>query len=210
MDSVFSLEKLAEKLNTHNYYLLCFYILWQVCEFGGNDCIKAPSILDRTTTKYVNRLVQRVDAVYRHLRQRCDLPALPTLPKRSGAQAQEQQHNEKPKLLQQMRELNAQQSQKEQDDHKDQNASLKAATSATTKQQQQQQVRKPMTTTTVPLQGKSGAQSPVGAATVTARTTASDPLKQQLPPPANVRKKRKLIVFELDDMGVPIARVEYH
>lgn len=184
--------------------------LWQVCEFGGNDCIKAPSILDRTTTKYVNRLVQRVDAVYRHLRQRCDLPALPTLAKRTNAQA-EQQHNEKPKLLQQMRELNAQQHQKEQNDHKDQNAPLKTATSATTKQQQQQQVRKPMTTTRAQIKGNSRAQNPLRATTTaTPRTTAKDQVKQQLLPPANVRKKRKLIVFELDDMGIPIARVEYH
>ncbi|EDW57756.1 uncharacterized protein [Drosophila virilis] len=168
---------------------------YRVCEFGGNDCIKAPSILDRTTTKYVNRLVQRVDAVYRHLRQRCDLPALPTLPRRSNAQT-EQQHNEKPKLLQQMRELNELKT-KEQ---------VKAQTSATTKQQQ------PKTATTRrPPNGHSQARKPLGAST-TAETVArtTTPAAKQMQPPANVRKKRKMIVFDLDEMGAPIARVEYH
>ncbi|XP_001992773.2 uncharacterized protein LOC6567186 [Drosophila grimshawi] len=203
---------------------------YRVCEFGGNDCIKAPSILDRTTTKYVNRLVQRVDAVYRHLRQRCDLPALPTIPRRANAQA-DQQHNEKPKLLQQMRELNALKT----------NEQLKEQTSATTKQpqleqqqqQQQQEQEQPkatirkMTTTTTTTRttqikqrnngnsnGNSKAQNPLKAASTAStasavtRTTTTD--AKQLAPPASVRKKRKMIVFELNDMGAPIARVEYH
>ncbi|XP_065356787.1 uncharacterized protein LOC135951130 [Calliphora vicina] len=54
---------------------------YRVCEFGGNDCIKAPSMVDRTATKYVNRLVERVYSVYRHLKDKCDLPPLPPIPK---------------------------------------------------------------------------------------------------------------------------------
>ncbi|KAH8377931.1 hypothetical protein KR093_008021 [Drosophila rubida] len=185
---------------------------YRVCEFGGNDCIKAPSIMDRTTTKYVNRLVQRVDAVYRHLRQRCDLPALPPLPKRSSSQT-ETQHNEKPKLLQKMRELNAQHEGKEQ---------VKAQPSATTKQQvEKATIRKAATTptttttrttTTTTTTTTARPQNPFKDAT-TKRTTISSTAAEntkQIAPPANVRRKRKMIVFELDDMGVPIARVEYH
>ncbi|XP_075150391.1 uncharacterized protein LOC142224498 [Haematobia irritans] len=54
---------------------------YRVCEFGGNDCIKAPSIVDRTTNKYINRLVERVLTVYRYLKTKCDLPELPPIPK---------------------------------------------------------------------------------------------------------------------------------
>ncbi|KAH8403325.1 hypothetical protein KR222_010812 [Zaprionus bogoriensis] len=182
---------------------------YRVCEFGGNDCIKAPSIMDRTTTKYVNRLVQRVDAVYRHLRQRCDLPALPTLPKRANAQT-EMQHNEKPKLLQQMRELNV----KEQ---------VKPPTLGTTKQQQVKATTKTTTTTTTTTTASAAATKvAAAAATTTTTTTSAKPQQHRTlkeakatttrnPEPAtNVRRRRKMIVFEMNDMGVPIARVEYH
>ncbi|XP_023308046.2 uncharacterized protein LOC111689814 [Lucilia cuprina] len=54
---------------------------YRVCEFGGNDCIKAPSTVDRTAIKYVNRLVERVYSVYSHLKDKCDLPPLPPIPK---------------------------------------------------------------------------------------------------------------------------------
>ncbi|KAL7738715.1 hypothetical protein ACLKA6_007477 [Drosophila palustris] len=188
---------------------------YRVCEFGGNDCIKAPSIMDRTTTKYVNRLVQRVDAVYRHLRQRCDLPALPTLPKRPNAQS-EMQHKEKPKLLQKMRELNAQQDGKEQ---------VSAQSSATTNQQQVKATTRKTTTTTTTktktttttttttttAKPKNPLKDATTTTTTTTRTTAATTGNaKQIAPPANVRRKRKMIVFDLDEMGVPIARVEYH
>lgn len=162
---------------------------YRVCEFGGNDCIKAPSIMDRTTTKYVNRLVQRVDEVYRHLRQRCDLPALPTLSKHPNAHT-EMQHNEKPKLLQKIRELNTQQEGKEE---------MKALPTTTNKQPEKATKNKITTTTTATAEPK----------TLATITTATENAKQ-IAPPENVLRKRKLIVFELNDMGVPIARVEYH
>lgn len=167
--------------------------------------------MDRTTTKYVNRLVQRVDAVYRHLRQRCDLPALPTLPKRANAQT-EQQHNEKPKLLQQMRELNAPQAKgaattKQQQHPQQAKATTKAATATATKTtttttttttaakpQQQRTLKEAKATTT------KTSKVEAGTGTGTATGTGN----------AGARKKRKMIVFESDDMGVPIARVEYH
>ncbi|EDW76118.2 uncharacterized protein Dwil_GK15290 [Drosophila willistoni] len=155
---------------------------YRVCEFGGNDCIKAPSVVDRNSIRYVNRLVQRVDAVYRHLRQRCDLPALPALPKPKLSQAQtERQNNEKPKLLQKMRELN------EKDTKKMDTTTMSKTTTKRTV------VKKNVPIATV---------STLGSTTST--TTPPPP-----PPPANVRKKRKLIVFELNDFGDPVARVEY-
>ncbi|XP_036321528.1 uncharacterized protein LOC118735714 isoform X2 [Rhagoletis pomonella] len=67
---------------------------YRVCEFGGNDCIKAPSVVDRTATKYVNRLVERVELVYKHLRQRCDLPALPNESTQEQKQQEQQQQQQ--------------------------------------------------------------------------------------------------------------------
>lgn len=171
--------------------------------------------MDRTTTKYVNRLVQRVDAVYRHLRQRCDLPALPTLPKRANAQT-EQQHNEKPKLLQQMRELNAPQAKgaatTKQQQQQQAKATTKAATATATKTtttttttttaakpQQQRTLKEAKATTTKTSKVEAGTGT--GTATGTGNAGTGN---------AGARKKRKMIVFESDDMGVPIARVEYH
>ncbi|XP_054082962.1 uncharacterized protein LOC105208498 isoform X2 [Zeugodacus cucurbitae] len=74
---------------------------YRVCEFGGNDCIKAPSVVDRTATKYVNRLVERVELVYKHLKQRCDLPPLPNEPPSEQQQPQQPQPEQQRKQQQQ-------------------------------------------------------------------------------------------------------------
>ncbi|XP_016998547.2 uncharacterized protein [Drosophila takahashii] len=171
---------------------------YRVCEFGGNDCIKAPSIVDRTTTKYVNRLVQRVDAVYRHLRQRCDLPALPPLPKTKemSKEKPKEEANVKPKLLQKMRESSAKVTTKE--------SLIKGvvATATTTT---------PKTTTTTKKATTKGVatkkSNPLTTPMITTARTSAAP--KQSHPSANVRKKRKLIVFEINDFGIPVARVEY-
>ncbi|XP_046866702.1 uncharacterized protein LOC6642540 [Drosophila willistoni] len=182
---------------------------YRVCEFGGNDCIKAPSVVDRNSIRYVNRLVQRVDAVYRHLRQRCDLPALPALPKPKLSQAQtERQNNEKPKLLQKMRELN------EKDTKKMDTTTMSKTTTKRTV------VKKNVPIATVSTLGST--TSTTTTTTTTTTTSATTPTTSPVnpskktppappppPPPANVRKKRKLIVFELNDFGDPVARVEY-
>lgn len=55
----------------------------KVCEFGGDDCIKAPSVVDRTAHKYSDRLVRRVEEIYNQLKIPCnlsDLPKIPTAP----------------------------------------------------------------------------------------------------------------------------------
>lgn len=55
----------------------------QVCEFGGDDCIKTPSIVDRTAHKHGDALVDRVRIQYDQLREKCgllDVPAAPTPP----------------------------------------------------------------------------------------------------------------------------------
>ncbi|KAH8281404.1 hypothetical protein KR054_000306 [Drosophila jambulina] len=185
---------------------------YRVCEFGGNDCIKAPSIVDRTTTKYVNRLVQRVDAVYRHLRQRCDLPALPPMPKPKAKQPMPlEKPNEKPKLVQQIREISAKEPQAQKVVVA---ATTKATTKTTTKSTPKTTTKTKTTTTTSKATTKRMAsnqqekskptESPKSKPTTKAETTE----KQSLPS-ANVRKKRKLIVFEVNDFGVPVARVEY-
>lgn len=47
---------------------------YRVCEFGGDDCVKTPSVEDRTAHKYSSRLVERVGAVYDYLKDPCSLP----------------------------------------------------------------------------------------------------------------------------------------
>ncbi|XP_044316157.1 uncharacterized protein LOC108050731 isoform X1 [Drosophila rhopaloa] len=196
---------------------------YRVCEFGGNDCIKAPSIVDRTTTKYVNRLVQRVDAVYRHLRQRCDLPALPPLPKiqdspkekpnektkdklkentkeepkDNSKEKPKDKQKEKPKLLQQMRDSQAKDTREQGVTTKENLIKGVAATGATT-------------TTTTKRAATKQQQKPIPPVSTTMITTArTSSTAKQSDPSASVRKKRKLIVFELNDFGIPVARVEY-
>ncbi|XP_055685178.1 uncharacterized protein LOC129791169 [Lutzomyia longipalpis] len=55
---------------------------YRVCEFGGNDCIKTPSITDRTAHKYSAALVDRISSIYTHLKDTCHLPNLPAPPTR--------------------------------------------------------------------------------------------------------------------------------
>ncbi|KAH8351976.1 hypothetical protein KR084_000971 [Drosophila pseudotakahashii] len=173
---------------------------YRVCEFGGNDCIKAPSIVDRTTTKYVNRLVQRVDAVYRHLRQRCDLPALPPLPKTkemSKEKPKDEAPNVKPKLLQKIRESSA----SAKVTTKESLIKVVAATATTI-------TTKTTTTKKATTKGVATKKSnPLTTPMITTARTSAAP--KQSHPSANVRKKRKLIVFEINDFGIPVARVEY-
>ncbi|XP_037711068.1 uncharacterized protein LOC119548057 [Drosophila subpulchrella] len=184
---------------------------YRVCEFGGNDCIKAPSIVDRTTTKYVNRLVQRVDAVYRHLRQRCDLPALPPLPKtkeKPKEMAKEKpkyEAKEKPKLLQKMRESKAKDPRSLGVTTKESLIKGMAVTAApTTKTTTTTKATTKRVTTKKQQLQKS---IPVTTPMITTARTSTAP--KQSHPSANVRKKRKLIVFEINDFGIPVARVEY-
>jgi len=66
----------------------------------------------------------------------------------------------------------------------------KATTKKVTTKKQQLQKSLPVTTPMI----------------TTARTSTA---AKQSHPSANVRKKRKLIVFEINDFGIPVARVEY-
>jgi len=50
---------------------------YRVCEFGGNDCIKTASVIDRTAYRYKDRLVNRVKAKWHELQTKCNLPELP-------------------------------------------------------------------------------------------------------------------------------------
>lgn len=60
----------------------CISIIVQVCEFGGDDCVKTPSLVDRMAHKYSDRLVQRVEAMYNQLKVPCNLLDLPPVPTR--------------------------------------------------------------------------------------------------------------------------------
>lgn len=53
---------------------------YRVCEFGGNDCVKTPSVEDKTVHKYGARLIERVGTVYNNLKKSCQLPELPPAP----------------------------------------------------------------------------------------------------------------------------------
>lgn len=69
--------------NNGNDFNFNFIVRLKVCEFGGDDCIKAPSIVDHMAHKYSERLTRRVEDVYNHLKKPCnllDLPAVPTRP----------------------------------------------------------------------------------------------------------------------------------
>ncbi|XP_055637945.1 uncharacterized protein LOC129776374 isoform X2 [Toxorhynchites rutilus septentrionalis] len=53
---------------------------YRVCEFGGDDCIKSPSVVDRTAHRYSKRLLDRVGTVYSYLKDTCNLPDIPQTP----------------------------------------------------------------------------------------------------------------------------------
>lgn len=44
---------------------------YRVCEFGGDDCIKTASIVDRTAYKYLDKLADRVETVWQELTLLC-------------------------------------------------------------------------------------------------------------------------------------------
>lgn len=56
------------------------YLLQKVCEFGGDDCVKTPSTVDRTAHKYSRRLTDRVELMYNKLKTPCKLLNLPPVP----------------------------------------------------------------------------------------------------------------------------------
>uniref|UniRef100_A0A4P6DBV3 Glycosyltransferase family 92 protein n=3 Tax=Rhodnius prolixus TaxID=13249 RepID=A0A4P6DBV3_RHOPR len=47
---------------------------YRVCEFGGDDCVKSASVIDRTAYRYKKRLVERVRAKWAELKTECFLP----------------------------------------------------------------------------------------------------------------------------------------
>ncbi|XP_012283915.1 beta-1,4-galactosyltransferase galt-1 isoform X2 [Orussus abietinus] len=53
---------------------------YRVCEFGGNDCVKTESVVDRRAYKYRDRLARNVDGVWTELAEKCSLPELDPVP----------------------------------------------------------------------------------------------------------------------------------
>lgn len=47
---------------------------YRVCEFGGDDCIKSASIVDRTAYRYRERLLARVSEKWAQLGTKCSIP----------------------------------------------------------------------------------------------------------------------------------------
>jgi hypothetical protein len=48
---------------------------YRVCEFGGDDCVKAASVVDRSAWRFGAQLQKRVEQRWNQLRDKCDLPA---------------------------------------------------------------------------------------------------------------------------------------
>ncbi|XP_076379257.1 uncharacterized protein LOC143259735 [Megalopta genalis] len=53
---------------------------YRVCEFGGDDCIKTQSVIDRTAYKYKERLSENVAKTWTDLSTECLLPKLEPVP----------------------------------------------------------------------------------------------------------------------------------
>ncbi|XP_015597945.1 uncharacterized protein LOC107269043 [Cephus cinctus] len=53
---------------------------YRVCEFGGDDCIKTSSVVDRTAYKYRNKLGHNVARKWDDLLEKCPLPELEAIP----------------------------------------------------------------------------------------------------------------------------------
>ncbi|XP_076289248.1 uncharacterized protein LOC143213364 [Lasioglossum baleicum] len=53
---------------------------YRVCEFGGDDCIKTQSLVDRTAYKYKDRLSENVAKTWTDLSAECLLPKLEPIP----------------------------------------------------------------------------------------------------------------------------------
>ncbi|KAJ8946301.1 hypothetical protein NQ318_004190, partial [Aromia moschata] len=49
---------------------------YRICEFGGDDCIKTASVVDKTAYRYKDVLATAVGAQYDRLKTRCDLAEL--------------------------------------------------------------------------------------------------------------------------------------
>nr|CAH7759572.1 unnamed protein product [Callosobruchus chinensis] len=56
---------------------------YRVCEFGGDDCIKTTSVVDRTAYRYKIALTEAVRSQYERLKSKCHLSEL-KLPKNQG------------------------------------------------------------------------------------------------------------------------------
>ncbi|XP_076763785.1 uncharacterized protein LOC143431133 [Xylocopa sonorina] len=53
---------------------------YRVCEFGGDDCIKTQSVVDRMAYKYKDRLAENVGNTWTDLSAECSLPKLEPVP----------------------------------------------------------------------------------------------------------------------------------
>lgn len=56
---------------------------YRVCEFGGDDCVKTPSTVDRTAHRHGATLVARVRERYAEMRAECGLLEVPAAPTRA-------------------------------------------------------------------------------------------------------------------------------
>lgn len=53
---------------------------YRVCEFGGDDCVKTQSVVDKTAYRYRQDLAKNVRIRYRELTEKCSLPELDPVP----------------------------------------------------------------------------------------------------------------------------------
>ncbi|XP_039952957.1 uncharacterized protein LOC120769816 isoform X1 [Bactrocera tryoni] len=195
---------------------------YRVCEFGGNDCIKTPSVVDRTATKYVNRLVERVELVYKHLKQRCDLPPLPNEPPAEQQQQPQSQQQQRKQQSQSTGELfKADVSAKGLDSKTNNNNNNNNNSHGVSKKRAAHQSDDERIKTLANVKSKrdndrENNSNFRNSGTTIHKTAALNNLNSIDPTPSAVqmeykvkRKKRKVVVFEQDEDGLPIARLEY-
>lgn len=49
---------------------------YRVCEFGGDDCVKTQSVVDKTAYKYIEKLTKNVHRTCKELSSECSIPEL--------------------------------------------------------------------------------------------------------------------------------------
>jgi len=72
---IFYLWALIEKQNILSL-IFGFCNSFQVCEFGGDDCIHTESTIDKTLFKYRDLLVRNIEKVVQKLSNHCHLEKL--------------------------------------------------------------------------------------------------------------------------------------
>lgn len=169
--------------------------------------------MDRTATKYVNRLVERVELVYKHLRQRCDLPPLPNEPPTEQQQQRKQQSQSTGELFK--ADVSAKGLANKTNNNNNNNSNGVSKKRAA-HQSDDERIKTLANVKSKRDNDRENNSNFRNSGTTIHKTAALNNLNNIDPTPSAVqmeykvkRKKRKVVVFEQDEDGLPIARLEY-